>query len=497
MSEEQLPSWQDVIKQYIDGLNDGAKLKQYVDELLSLLYFNHLLSATTAQKEEQKALSKEITKVEKTPTSAKNRVKFETFYQAFHSKGWVSDLSEKIKFISGKTDFYNVWVCRSVVIGDGAVPGTHIAKLTHSSSAGSSFLDRTTDRKNAYLSTNTLGNKTLDGTYPNATLSKQVKFLMLEHNGVTLFDEVINGNDLVFSGFESRPEELTQWSDQYRKILTKKPSTDFLLKQVYFPIDEGYHLLTVVRSSSLSQKIYESQFSKDARKLSDPVNKARKAGKYSAGISKQAIGVAKISTTLSQPQNVSVLNGKRGGRVRLFSAQPPVWQNQKKPPLYKRSWFYENGIFRATKDDIDYLRDFLLRFGRLELSTKHPKKEKWMIDWVKRIISDVLFFAESTQNLPAGWSNHPDIKLKVEQQYFLDPYRSDEAFQAAKKATDWQPVVCADFASWLNDRLKGKDKKFTPKTEHSKLWKSLMAQALRESSQVVDVVLAHQKEEEQ
>ena len=495
MSTEPLSSWQEVIKTYIDELNDEGKKGQFVNELLSSFYSDSLAKASTDNEQEQKELSKLVATVKRIPASANSRVKFEALYSTFRSKEWVEDLTEKIKFIETKTNFYNIWICRSLMMGDGAVPGTHIAKLTHSSSAGSSFLDRSSTRKSEYLSTSSLSDEIIDGTYPNATLSKQVKFLMLEYGGVALFDELLKGNDSVFAGFESTPLELKVWGDHYREILNKKPSSDFLLKQIYFPVENDYHLLTVVRSSSLSQKIYGDYFSKEARKLSESVNKARKAEKYSPEISKQALGVCKIATTLSQPQNVSVLNGKRGGRVRLFSAQPPVWRYQKKPPVRKTSWFYENSIYRATKEDIDFLRDFLIRFSHLDLSTRDPKRREWMVKWVNRIISNVLFFAEDAQNLTPGWSDDPKSKLKVEQQYFLDPYRSDEAFQAARKATDWSPVVCADFAAWLNNQLKGKDKKFTPQTEHTKLWKSLMEKALRDSNQVVEAVLAAQDEE--
>ena len=44
---------------------------------------------------------------------------------------------------------------------------------------------------------------------------------------------------------------------------------------------------------------------------------------------------AKIATVASQPQNVSVLNGKRAGKIHLFSSQPPVWQSQLTAPLTK------------------------------------------------------------------------------------------------------------------------------------------------------------------
>jgi CRISPR-associated protein Csy1 len=91
-----------------------------------------------------------------------------------------------------------------------------------------------------------------------------------------------------------------------------------------------------------------------------------------------------------------------------------------------------------------------------------------------------MYHANIIQTLPSGWSAVEGIKLKKAHQYFLDPYREDEGFQGEREAADWESEVCADFASWLNNHLKGKDKGFTPQEEHSKLWKSLIAAALRE-----------------
>mgnify|MGYP000701735707 CR=1 FL=1 len=54
---------------------------------------------------------------------------------------------------------------------------------------------------------------------------------------------------------------------------------------------------------------------------------------------------------------------------------------------------------------------------------------------------------------------------------------------------------CVAIPFQIDNQLKGKDKKFTPQTEHTKLWKSLMEKALRDSNQVVEAVLAAQDEE--
>lgn len=97
-----------------------------------------------------------------------------------------------------------------------------------------------------------------------------------------------------------------------------------------------------------------------------------------------------------------------------------------------------------------------------------------------------MIYAASIQNLPAGWSRAENIRLKREHQYFLDPYRDDEKFQMLREATDWQSVICGDFANWLNGRLKGKDKQFTPQPEHTRMWKELMKKELKVHAQAIN-----------
>jgi len=106
---------------------------------------------------------------------------------------------------------------------------------------------------------------------------------------------------------------------------------------------------------------------------------------------------------------------------------------------------------------------------------------------VNTIIDEFIFYAGTIQNLPSGWSAMEDIKLKQEHQYFLDPYRSDEEFQAARQCCHWQAVVCADFAQWLNRQLRGKDKQFTPQKEHTRLWKQLLETPLREFMEPIEL----------
>jgi len=196
------------------------------------------------------------------------------------------------------------------------------------------------------------------------------------------------------------------------------------------------------------------------------------------------------------PQNVSMSNVKRRGKSYLFSCQPPTWQSQLMPPISKSSLYDSMPMNPALREDIDYLRDFLLWFERIELSFKDPKKMVWIERWVNQIIDEVFAYCASIQNLPSGWSQNEDIKLELKQEhcYFLDPYRKDDAFQAARKTNEWQAVVCDDFSKWLNHKLRGKDRAFTPQVEHTRIWKNLMQNELRVFDETVEMDIKNRQE---
>jgi len=498
MSELEKTTWTHVIRDYISRLSEEDKKESYVDELVSIFLAKHLMNAATENQKEQIELEKIKRKISKTKVTAAQRPTFENFYHTLRDRNQIEDYSREISLLANKNDFFNIWICRSVELSEGAFPGTHIAKLSHSSTTGSSFLDRSEIVDKKYLTTSTLNRELIDGTYPDAKLSKQVKFLLLECGESKLFDEILKQNYSVFSGLEESKDELEYWGKKYTSFLTKKPKTDFLLKQLYFPIGINYQLLSVLPSSSLTQKIYDIHFSKEARKANEKLQKLRRSEKYSGQISIRLPFVARLLVTQSQPQNASVLNGSRGGAIRVFSSSPPKWKSQTKPPLHFKSWFDRGVPFSTIKEDIEFLRNFVLRFEQIELSTKDPKKQRWLIKWGRSVLSNVMFYAETIQNLPSGWSNVPisEIKLKPEQQYFLDPYRIDSDFQAAKEASDWQNVVASDFAQWLNRKIQGRDKKVTPQPEHTKLWRALMLEQLREQTEMVNAVIAANREED-
>jgi CRISPR-associated protein Csy1 len=389
---------------------------------------------------------------------------------------------------------------QKIAIGKRIIKTTHVLRFSHSSSLSDGLLleDKSNDTN---LTTSSFKKKlTCDLAHNNGALITVSRFLALQLSGKLIIDLILDGNYEFLKPFSENKEQLEIWGSGFDNIVEEREiKTTDKAKQIYFPLirfDEKtsidkvkYHLITPLFSSSLAEEIFtivdNSKFGeeqKDIRKQKKETNEKPPQYHPEPYIHIPSLGVQKFGG--AQPQNVSMLNKNRGGKCYLLPTQPPTWQSQLKPPIYKKSLFdnFGNG---HIKEDINYLRDFLLRFERIGLSIKDPKRYEHLERWVNSIIDEVLFYTSSIQNLPSAWSASTDIKLKIEHQYFLDPYRDDEGFQNKRESTDWQNVICNDFARWLNNQLKGQDKKFTPQSEHTRLWKQLFEAPLREDRESI------------
>ena len=217
------------------------------------------------------------------------------------------------------------------------------------------------------------------------------------------------------------------------------------------------------------------------RQNSDATYKLREKKKYSEETYLNFPNRASISITASNHGNASQLNGKRGGRLDLFSCAPPVWQSQLKPPIYRSSFFYELTKSYEVREIIQFLAEFLSRYENLQLSIKDPKRMQWIEQWINDLTDEVILYVATIQALPSGWSETENIKLKKEHQILLDWHRQDDEFQNLRANSNWQQVIVKDFASWLNFRLRKIKEKFTPQDIHTKLWMKFFEKGFRET----------------
>lgn len=481
------PNWQTIIAGFLEDkyeadfskyLKDSLKTLGEIYEKQGLLVneelafiFDTRRSRKTAEQKETDFIQEQITKL-----------------QEFTEQPTDVNFSElNIEISNKQQEFKNkyspsVWLTWAADNAKNVSFATHVPKLTHSAIDSPAFFDTSKAEKTTQLTTSSLNNAAIDGAVRGNQYAPIYQLLELERNGEKLASQFSNPETSLLTEFSENNEQLQSWNLGFAAALNDgAPRAHFLLKQVYFPLDEtsiesnNYHLLCNLVSSSKAQALFEF-----TRRNSDESFKLRGSNKFSDETYFNFPNRASISITASNHGNASQLNGKRGGRLGLYSCQPPVWHSQVKPPIYTTSFFYELSRNYEVQEIIQYLVDFLTRFESLQLSIKDPKRMRWVEEWLENLADEVLVYVKTIQSLPAGWSTTEGIKLKAEHQLLLDCYRDDEEFAALKAASAWQAIIAQDFAAWLNNQLRKSDKQFTPTDSHSKLWSKLFTANFRE-----------------
>ncbi|WP_412486799.1 type I-F CRISPR-associated protein Csy1 [Shewanella chilikensis] len=355
---------------------------------------------------------------------------------------------------------------------------THVAKLTHSSSKGSSILDSTKSEKYGYLTTNKLIEIEVDTASSNAASLPIADILKIEYEGVSVLDCVKAGDTSLFDAFTDDKTQIENWVVELKQAYDSDAKRSyFLSKQVYFPLDDGrYHLLLPLTSSSLAQAIHDEQ----RRYFNDEQTQARaqkKEQKYSAVTIVSYSNKARLNVTASNHSNASALNGKRGGKLTLFSAQPPKWQVTTRN--YKDQ--NESALFKALayelKQPIAELNTYLTLLKKKDLSDSQPTRAAAITRKVQAISHGLFdYIMLINANEQHGWTQTSNLPLLY--QLLFEPYRDDNLAKAEKVSKEWQSVISKAFGCWLNKRL---DKKLLQlNTLHSELWTRLFAQELRE-----------------
>jgi len=355
---------------------------------------------------------------------------------------------------------------------------THVAKLTHSSSKGSSILDTTSIKDERYLTTNTLSKPVVDTASSNAASLPIADVLKLSVDGVSVLDCLKSGETSLFR-FLTKDDQLVEvWCQNLKQAYdSHQKQSYFLNKQTYFPVREGgYHLLLPLKSSSLIHEIHlehKKYFDEEQTKAREQ----RKNKQYSPINVRAYPNKAYLHVTGSHHSNASSLNGQRGGRVALFSAMPPQWQSNMQPVAIKDSIF-DRDLGRYLKDDIRELEKYLLVIKKEELSISKPVRNAAVVKKL-RIINESFFsyvqLCKSGEQA-LGWTISSN--LPIEQQLLFEPEREDEKAVSIKMGRAWMKSLGSSYGRWLNNQLKDKQLTLTP--IHSELWGRHFLQDLRE-----------------
>lgn len=331
---------------------------------------------------------------------------------------------------------------------------THAAKYTHSDtkSSGVFLAEHTSPTRSLYISSYCHSTLPPDVT-GNAAALDVAGLLLLEHKNSTLLDEVKRGDSPSLRNIANNAALYQEWLQGFQTVLhATELRSGQLAKQLYFPTQDGnYHLISPLFASSLTHVLHErinTQLFSDAAKAAREARRTKQLHPtpvtFFPSMAVQNFGGTK-------PQNISRLNTQRYGRSYLFSAQPPLWQQQPFLPLSGKQAFWNEYKRRSYPLRLALQAHLARYFGRtstINIRTKRTQLVDEFIDLLWILATDI-----QAQSHRAGWS--VQSKLPRAEQLWLDPHRShtDEIFAAERLQGDWQHSIARSFALSLNNTI--------------------------------------------
>ncbi len=332
---------------------------------------------------------------------------------------------------------------------------THPGKFSHPSAKTSSIIADAECASDGYLRT---GNITYDlDVFGNAAAMDVYKFLSLTlENGQTVLDHLELDSPEIKAIFTIPTAEFTTLKQGFLAVKhgDKSQITDGLVKQLYFPLEEDYHLLSILTPSGLLVKFKKKL---DQMRFSDKAKEARECRKKEAYHGEGYDDIYDLTITAyggTKPQNISVLNNQNGGVSYLLCSTPP--------PLKKRNIrLPTRNFFTNTLWIGDLKESFKFLHSLMKLSINNISVREAIGNILKHVIDRVLERAFQVRAFGLGWSTTEYYKdLPLPQRLWLD----DIYIKERENVEEWLDDICDAFARWVIQAYKK-----TLKKEHINL----------------------------
>lgn len=406
-------------------LSDG--IREYIAQRMQAKLEKHDAAAT-------KALDKVGSDEERAALAQSQREKRHALEVAHRPKNWLDDAARRAAQVSLVT---------------------HAPKFTHGDSKASGVNARCGWAPPSLLGTHSLASFSVD-VVGNAAALDVANLLMLREAETSLWQQIAAEDSQSLRPFSDDEEQLQAWMKGFGAAVgSGEFRAHTLAKQTYFPVgDSEYHLVGALFPSSLAHAMHQRAGFDEQRQAH------REQRKKGLGCSDDVVfylETARQNFGGTKPQNISLLNSRRGGKAWLLSCTPPIWRDQLRLPIKSSNSFWVLLRSRTWRERAD-LRDFLSRAGDYNnVDIRQGRARR-----ITRHVDALLTLAAEIQRLgEPGWSR--SSKLPLAEQCFLDPGRyvleaqefGSTAFTDAFDAKSWRLELASTFGLWMNRQLSG------------------------------------------
>lgn len=334
----------------------------------------------------------------------------------------------------------NVWLPDAAKRAGQLSMVSHPSKFSHPSAKTSSIIVNGTPDNDGYLRTGNVA-YALD-VFGNAAALDVYKFLTIKmSDGQTVLEHLERDSEIIQSLFNIESMDYADLKQGFIKIKQSDVTsvTDSRVKQIYFPVEQDYHLLSILTPSgllaTLKSRVDSIRFSEQTKAAKENLRK----NEFDVLGYDDLFNLTVVGYGGTQPQNISVLNSQNAGRAYLLQSIPPVLEKRHiRLPRYD---FFKNSLWmREYKESFQSLH----KLAMASINNVHIRQAIENI--IKYIVDQVLFKALSIRALEPDWTLDEYYQaLPLYQKIWLDNARADER----ETNETWLNDLTQALARWL------------------------------------------------
>ena len=214
--------------------------------------------------------------------------------------------------------------------------------------------------------------------------------------------------------------------------------TSSKIKQVYFPVNDSYHQLSILSNSGI---VYELRKRIDKIRFSDEAKKQKEMKRNNSFSEKEFAELYNLTTIGyggTKTQNISVLNYQNGGKAHLLISAPPTTQ-KRDVHFPKQNFFKESFSYYEYREVFDALHNlFKTDYNNKSIREGRDYRLQDLMDriirkmWAVRAVCTEQYRAEDSQ-------------LKLHQKIWLC-----EQFLFIREEEDaWLDKLCKEISIWV------------------------------------------------